>query len=248
MPSSDSRTADVNHDAVGESRSAAELAVRRYVPNCLRPDQWAAISEFTVDIALRLGASHPKRAIESMRTLSQFIHWARTQGLPLDVELIFDPDTVEGDIAGGCPHLAASSRATRRAYLRSYGRQITTTAPWPPSIRPLRQDYAVVPYSDAEVARLLEVAASQRTTTQRRHLQALLALGLGAGLFPKESWSVTTDDLMEKHGFLCLTVAGDRPGSCRSSRPTTTRCGRSAEMIQARHCSATSRRNGTGLG
>lgn len=211
MPSSDSRTADVNHDTVGESRSAAELAVRRYVPNSLRPDHWAAISEFTVDIALRLGASHPKRAIESMRTLSQFIHWARTQGLPLDVELIFDPDTVEGYIAGGCPHLAASSRATRRAYLRSYGRQITTTAPWPPSIRPLRQDYAVVPYSDAEVARLLEVAASQRTTTQRRHLQALLALGLGAGLFPKESWSVTSDDLMEKHGVLCLTVPGDRP-------------------------------------
>lgn len=164
------------------------------------------------------------------------------------MELIFDPDTVEGYIAGGCPHLAASSRATRRAYLRSYGRQITTTAPWPPSIRPLRQDYAVVPYSDAEVARLLEVAASQRTTTQRRHLQALLALGLGAGLFPKESWSVTTDDLMEKHGVLCLTVPGNRPRVCRSSRPTTTRCGRSAEMIQARHCSATSRRNGTGLG
>lgn len=67
MPSSDSRTADVNHDTVGESRSAAELAVRRYVPNSLRPDQWAAISEFTIDIALRLGASHPKRAIESMR-------------------------------------------------------------------------------------------------------------------------------------------------------------------------------------
>lgn len=120
MPSSDSRTADVNHDPVGgESRSAAELAVRRYVPNSLRPDQWAAIADFTVDIALRLNASHPKRAIESMRTLSQFIHWARTQGLPLDVELIFDPDTVEGCIAGGCPHLAASSRATRRAYLRS---------------------------------------------------------------------------------------------------------------------------------
>lgn len=153
MPSSDSRSADVNHDTVGESpRSAAELAVRRYVPNSLRPDQWAAIADFTVDIALRLNPSHPKRAIESMRTLSQFIHWARTQGLPLDVELIFDPDTVEGYIAGGCPHLAASSRATRRAYLRSYGRQITTTAPWPPSIRPLRQDYAVVPYSDAEVA------------------------------------------------------------------------------------------------
>ena len=109
MPSSDSRTADVNHDTVGESRSAAELAVRRYVPNSLRPDQWAAISEFTVDIAVRLGASHPKRAIESMRTLSQFIHWARTQGLPLDVELIFDPDTVEGYIAGGCPHLAVTT-------------------------------------------------------------------------------------------------------------------------------------------
>ena len=43
MLSSDSRTADVNHDTVGESRSAAELAVRRYVPNSLRPDQWADI-------------------------------------------------------------------------------------------------------------------------------------------------------------------------------------------------------------
>ena len=48
MPSSDSRTPDVNHDTFGESpRSAAELAVRRYVPNSLRPDQWAAIADFT---------------------------------------------------------------------------------------------------------------------------------------------------------------------------------------------------------
>lgn len=248
MPSSDSGSSDVNHDTVGESPSAAELAVRSYVPNSLRADQWAVIADFTVDIALRLNPSHPKRAIESMRTLSQFIHWARTQGLPLDVELVFDPDTVEGYIAGGCPHLADSSRATRRAYLRSYGRQITTTAPWPPSIRPLRQDYAVVPYTDAEVDRLLEVAASQRTTTQRRHLQALLALGLGAGLFPKESWTVTTDDLVDRHGVLCLTVPGDRPGSCRSCRPTTRRCGRSGEMILTRRCSVTSRRNGIGLG
>lgn len=210
MPSSDSRTTGVNHDTTNASPSAAEQAVRRYVPYLLRADQWEPIAEFTVDLALQLNPANPKRAIESMRTLSQFIHWSRAQGLPLDVELIFDPDTVEGYIAGGCPHLAQSSRATRRSYLRRYGRELTTKAPWPPAIKPLRQNYAVVPYTDQEVARLLEVAASQRTRVQRRHLQSLLALGLGAGLFPKESWTVTTDDLLDKHGVLCLNVLGDR--------------------------------------
>ncbi|GAA4397183.1 hypothetical protein GCM10023153_20840 [Ornithinibacter aureus] len=53
------------------SPSAAERAVRRYVPHLLRADQWEPIAEFTVVLALQLNPANPKRAIESMRTISQ---------------------------------------------------------------------------------------------------------------------------------------------------------------------------------
>lgn len=210
MPSSDSGIDSVKrHADENPSTEAAATAVRRYVPRALRPDQWEPIAAFTTGIALRLHPTDDRRAIESMRTLSQFVHWTQTQGLPLDAELVFDPDTVEGYISGGCSHLAEASRATRRSDLRRFGRAVTRRAPWTPQPRRLRQDYAVTPYTDDEVSRLLEVASHQRTVVQRRRLTALLALGLGAGLFPKEAWTVTTEDLAQMDGVLCLAVPGE---------------------------------------
>lgn len=77
----------------------------------------------------------------------------------------------------------------------------------------------IVPYTPAEVARLLEVADHQRTAVQRRRLQSFLALGLGAGLYPRETWKVSTDDLVERHGYPCLTVPGEHARTIPISSP-----------------------------
>ncbi|MGY4644453.1 site-specific integrase [Cellulomonas sp. URHB0016] len=154
-----------------------------------------------------------------MRTLSQFLVWAHREGLPLDREQVFTPDVVSRYIQVGCTHLAEASRATRRSDLRRFAAAVTSKAPWEPPEERLRANQRIVPYTPAEVARLLEVADQQRTAVQRRRLQSFLALGLGAGLYPRETWRVSTDDLVERHGFLCLSVPGQHPRTIPISAP-----------------------------
>jgi len=212
-PASSSGTPPVNRhaDDVVDAAESAREAVRRYVPSALQPGDWEHVAEFTRSVALDIHPADRRRAIEAMRTLSQFVVWAHRQGIPLDREAIFTPDVVERYIAVGCSHLAHASRATRRSDLRRFSTAVTRRAPWAPLPPRMRADYAVVPYTHAEVDRLLEVAHQQRTPTQRRRLTSTLALGLGTGIYPRETWRVTTDHLVLQQGHLCLEVPGDTP-------------------------------------
>lgn len=205
-PSLDSRTTPVNRHAAGPL--TPEQAVAGYIPKALRPEDWAPVAEFARAVAVDVHPVDDRRAVEAMRTLSQFLVWAHREGLPLDREGVFTPDVVSRYIQVGCAHLAEPSRATRRSDLRRFGAAVTTKAPWEPREERLRANQRIAPYTSEEVTRLLEVAGQQRTPVQRRRLQSYLALGLGAGLYPRETWRVSTHDLIERHGFLCLDVPG----------------------------------------
>ncbi len=203
-PDCTSRTPCVKH--------AAELARRSvdaYVPHALRPEDWEPIAQFTRALAHDLHPKDDRRAVEAMRTLSQVVSWAHREGLPLDRERIFTPDVIDRYIAVGAAHLSEPSRATRRADLRRFSRALTRKAPWEPEPPRMRGGYSIVPYTDAEVARLLEVSNQQRTAVQARRLQALLALGLGLGVYPKEAWSLTTEDVVVDQGYVCARIPGE---------------------------------------
>lgn len=227
-----SGTPSVNRHA--DELLRVEQAVRRYRPNAIRPEDWEPVAAFTRQIALELHPAEVRRATEAMRTLSQFTVWAHRQGMPLDTEAVFSPDVVERYIAVGCQHLAESSRATRRADLRRFSMTVTRRAPWAPLPQRMRAEYTIVPYTAPEVSRLLEIAVTQPTPLQRRRLSALLALGLGTGVYPSEARAATTDDLVDVQGRLCLRITGARPrivpvtpphasvlGSIRRDHPAT---------------------------
>ncbi|GMA23754.1 hypothetical protein GCM10025864_15130 [Luteimicrobium album] len=182
--------------------------MKKYVPHAVRPEDWEPVADFTRAVVLDVHPEQARAAIEAMRTTSQFVVWAHRQGLPLDREAIFTPDVVERYIAIGCPNLVESSRATRRSDLRRFSVQVTKKAPWRPAPPRLRGDYAVIPYTPDQVSRMLEVASQQRTPVRRRRLTAVLALGLGTGTYPREIWQLTTENLVERHGHLCLAVPG----------------------------------------
>ena len=203
-PDCTSRTLCVKH--------AAELARRSvdsYIPQALRAEDWEPIAGFTRALAHDLHPRDDRRAVEAMRTLSQVVSWAHREGIPLDRERIFMPDVIDRYIAVGAAHLSEPSRATRRADLRRFGRALTRKAPWEPQPPRMRGGYSIVPYTDAEVARLLEVSQQQRTPVQARRLQALLALGLGVGVYPKEAWALTTDDVVVDQGYVCVRIPGE---------------------------------------
>lgn len=115
-----------------------------------------------------------------LRELARISAWAAGEGLPLDVEVVLDPDTVERFIAVGMD--GDPSRATYRAVLRRVGPQLTRRAPWQPRPAAVARRQVAPPYSVAELDSLRADALVQPTAGRVRAARALLALGAGAGL------------------------------------------------------------------
>ena len=242
-PDCTSRTRCVNH-----AGDVARRSVDSYVPKALRPEDWEPIAGFTRALAHDLHPKDDRRAVEVMRTLSQVVSWAHRDGLPLDRERIFTPDVIDRYIAVGAAHLSEPSRATRRADLRRFSRSLTRKGPWEPEPPRMRGGYSIVPYTDDEVARLLEVSRQQRTPVQARRLQALLALGLGVGVYPNEAWALTTHDVFDDQGYVCVRIPGEHARTVPVTARTTRSSPRSWTATQARRSSDSLPRSGIAPG
>ncbi|MFI5042509.1 MAG: hypothetical protein ACHQNA_11800, partial [Acidimicrobiales bacterium] len=106
--------------------------------------------------------------------------WAAGEGLPLDAEVVLDPDTVERFIAVGL--VDDRSRATYRATLRQVGPLLTRRAPWEARPVAVARRQVASPYTFRELDGLRADADAQPTAARARAARALLALGAGAGL------------------------------------------------------------------
>ncbi|WP_245816382.1 site-specific integrase [Rhodococcus maanshanensis] len=174
------------------------------------PEQeWEEIGPFVRDIVRRGFAATQviQVAVDRMVMVTSLVRWALEQGLPLDVEQIFHPATVNRyavTVAG----LSESTRSTRRAALTSLSRRITRAAPWEPHRTVLHYPFTVNPYTPAEVSRLLWWAPRQATAVRRRGLAAVVALGAGAGLRGTEMVSVRSSDVRERGDHVIVAVRG----------------------------------------
>jgi hypothetical protein len=101
--------------------------VHSYRPENLTAVEWVAVRPFVADCAHRLGLDGGAASLRAVRVLARLAAWVLSQALPLDVEVVLDPDTVESFIAtaGGL----ARSRATYRSELRRLGPLLTRFAP-----------------------------------------------------------------------------------------------------------------------
>ena len=136
-----------------------------------------------------------------LRRLADF---ATSEGLPLEREVILDPDTVERFV-----ELAISgerSAATYRSLLRRVGPLLTSSAPWEPLPASMQRRALVAPYSEVEVKILCEDAALQPTESRRRAALGLLALGLGAGLDGRWVAKVRATDVLKRGRFVIISV------------------------------------------
>lgn len=151
-----------------------------YRPQRMRDEVWVAVRPFVVDVADELGLEGGAGALRAVRAVARLAAWAIGEGLPLDAEVVFDPDTVERFIAVG---LAGDrSRATYRATLRRVGPLLTRRAPWEARPATVARRQVAVPYTADELDGLRSDAPAQATPGRVRAGRALLALGAGAGL------------------------------------------------------------------
>lgn len=110
----------------------SEEIIEQYTPR-MPAQQWEEIAAFVRDVVRRgFGPCCTRQWLNQISTVTSMVAWAREQGLPLDVEQIFHPATVNR-YAVTVPGLADATRSCRRSALTALSRRITRVAPWEPS-------------------------------------------------------------------------------------------------------------------
>jgi hypothetical protein len=182
-----------------------ERRIAAYRPQRVDDATWAAVRPFVLDCVRQLPPKGWPVAIRTMRVLTQLTAWAVGQGVSLDAEQAFDPDTIERFVLQGLAK--NSSRATYRADLRRVAPLLTTEAPWEPRPTQLSRHQVAPPYTATELRLLYADANDQRTSARRRAARALIALGAGAGLDGRWATQVGAEDVMVD-GDLVLVQVG----------------------------------------
>jgi len=100
--------------------------------------------------------------------------------------------------------------AAARRVLRAQGRGSEAGAFVPEAGSDTARVTPQSPYSDDEVARIVEWATSRGTARSRADATAIVALGLGAGLTREEMVKVTYDDLTVRRGVVFVRVRESR--------------------------------------
>lgn len=168
--------------------------------NTVPEQQWKQIRPLVTTAVAAADFQTLHSAAFALRITTRFVRWAQEQDCPLDPEAIFLPDLVDRFIGAHRNQISGHTLANYRSALRTVSRANTKKAPWAP-LPPVLKDHPHVtaPYSDADVDGFWEAARSQATPRRTRVLTAMLVLGLGAGLKPREVLDVTADRHVRCH-------------------------------------------------
>lgn len=99
--------------------------IRDYRP-ILRAEHWSEVAPWVRSVVTD---ASPATRGPALIWLDALTRWAIDQGLPLNREVLLCPATVEQHTTGGMAGLSDTSRGTRRSYLSTIGRRVTTRAP-----------------------------------------------------------------------------------------------------------------------
>jgi hypothetical protein len=182
-----------------------------YRPKHITRDRWETeIREFVVGQVARLAVGH-KVALPILRRLTYLASWCLDEQIPLDVERVLDPDTVERYCAEGLLHYKSAAASTVRWDLRRLGRSLTTAAPWEPPPASYSRAKLPPPYSEAEL-RCIERDVKRQATPARRHAaRAIVALGLGVGLNGKWNSLIRGTDVQAIEDLVMVSVPPPMP-------------------------------------
>jgi hypothetical protein len=197
----------MNHSAAARRRAAAETDawLCRYGPRSVSSLVWdSQLRDFVIPAVVGLKPMGVSAAATAVRVLTQISGWCLSQGMPLDWEVVLDPDTVERFVTVGIRH--ARSRGTYRARLRHLGPLLTKKAPWEPRAEVVNRRRVAAPYSLTELDVLWADAEHQATPARLRAGRALIALGAGAGLDGRWSTRVAASDVIRRDGIVFVRV------------------------------------------
>ena len=132
-------------------------------------------------------------------------------GIEPSLSSLFNEAVIERHIEVAMENDPPSARRTRRANLRFIARALKM--PLFPEPSPIGRKGPAAPYSPGEIEAYFTFARSQ-ITARRRNIEAMLCLGLGAGLDGVDMRYVTGRHVFSRSGGLVVVVEGAGLASC----------------------------------
>jgi integrase len=191
---------------MSETDTACEVAaaIAAYAPKALS----AQAAEFVRVVVAKAQPRTPARAKALLFAAAKLAAFGESVGLELKAEVLLDRSVIERFIVLGAGTISAPTRRTLRTNLRALARA-SEAHPQPLAV-PLPRERAKAPYSEAEIAGYLALAAAQSTLARRMRSSALICVGAGAGLIGSELRHVTGNDVIWRSGGLLVVVGGTR--------------------------------------
>jgi hypothetical protein len=183
----------------------AEVAayLGRWRPSSVSP-RAAAFAREVITVAAPADRERAKNLLWAAGRLADF---AASLGLDLEPEVVFHPSVIER-FARCAPGLSGAARRTLRTNQRFIARRVVPQLY--PADAPLPRERAKAPYSPAEIAGFLALAAAQPTAERRMRAAGLVCLGAGAGLIRADLRDVRGQDVIARSGGLVVAVRGPR--------------------------------------
>jgi integrase len=182
----------------------AALVIAAYAPASLS----VGAAGFARTVVAQAAPATAARAKALLFAASRLAAFGESVGLELRAEVLLDAAVIERFIVLGERRLSPATRRTLRTNLRALTRALEP-CPQPLPVA-LARERAKAPYSDAQIAGYLALAAAQSTRARRMHAGALVCLGAGAGLVGGDLRHVTGGDVSERSGGLVVVVGGRR--------------------------------------
>lgn len=182
----------------------AVAAIAAYAPASLS----AKAAGFARAAVSRAAPRTPGRAKALLYAAGRLAGFGESVGHEPEAETLLCEATIERFVLTGCPTVSAATRRTLRTNLRALARAREASPRPGPAALP--RERAKPPYSEAELADYLRLAAAQPTETRRMRATALVCLGAGAGLIGSELRHVQGRDVIRRSGGLVVAVSGRR--------------------------------------
>jgi integrase len=182
--------------------------VAGYIAGWAPPSVSPAAAAFAREVVAAAGPGRTDRAKGLLWAAARLADWAAGTGLDLAAGVLLHPSVIER-FAAHSPGLSPASRRTLRTNLRFLGRAVAPQLN--PADAPLPRERARAPYSPAEIAGFLALAAAQPTVGRQMRATALVCLGAGAGLAGADLRGARGTDVARRAGGVIAVVRGPRP-------------------------------------
>ncbi len=193
-----------------ERAAGVDRWIAAYVPRSVPSPLWeSTLRPFVVPALHDLAPQGIASASQAAWALTRLAAWCVGEAIPLDREVVLDPDTVERFTSVGLK--GEPSRGTYRAILRRIGRTLTVSAPWEPLAEPTTHRAVALPYLGEEIDAIAQDACDQSNPARRRAARAMVALGAGAGLDGRWVTKVRGTDVIESPDALLVRVGPPTP-------------------------------------